>query len=97
MAKPVRHRKPARRRVQENSHCAIRLKPVVASIKYACLPAGLAMLLNPGPLLAGPEGGEVTSGTGTISTPLATGSWSLASGQLIAGQHPAARSERPKN
>ena len=55
--------------MQASSHCASRLKPVVASIKYACLPAGLALLLNPNLVLAGPKGGEVTSGSGTITTP----------------------------
>jgi len=46
-----------------------RLTPVAASVRMACLPAGLALFLSSNPALAGPEGGVVAAGKGAISTP----------------------------
>jgi filamentous hemagglutinin family protein len=47
----------------------VRLNPIAACIRAACLPTGLALLTLPVNALAGPEGGVVTSGSGTITNP----------------------------
>ncbi len=57
--------KPTIRLIREN----IKLNPLAACIRAACLPASLALLTLPGIALAGPEGGEVVGGQGTISNP----------------------------
>ncbi|MGH8119159.1 MAG: filamentous hemagglutinin N-terminal domain-containing protein, partial [Gammaproteobacteria bacterium] len=46
-----------------------RLNPVAASVRNACIPAGLALFLTSNIVFAGPEGGVVSAGQGDISTP----------------------------
>ncbi len=49
------------------------MTPIAACVRKVCLPAaGLFLSLNPGPVFAGPEGGQVTGGQGNISTPNTT-------------------------
>lgn len=49
---------------------SISLSPITACIRAACLPASLAFLtFHAGMATAGPEGGQVSGGKGTISNP----------------------------
>lgn len=48
------------------------LSPLARAVRLACLPAGLALSIHASPLLAGPEGGQVTGGQGTITAPNAS-------------------------
>ncbi|MCK5498878.1 MAG: filamentous hemagglutinin N-terminal domain-containing protein, partial [Gammaproteobacteria bacterium] len=49
------------------------MNPIAECIRNACLPAAsLFLTLNPGIVLAGPEGGQVAGGQGSISTPNST-------------------------
>ena len=49
------------------------MSPIAKCIRKACLPAAsLFLTLNPSAAFAGPEGGQVAGGQGTISTPNST-------------------------
>jgi len=64
-------------RVEQSSHMRqvhnTAMSPIAKCIRKACLPAAsLFLTLNPGAVLAGPEGGQVVGGQGDISTPNST-------------------------
>ncbi|MGB1799732.1 MAG: filamentous hemagglutinin N-terminal domain-containing protein, partial [Gammaproteobacteria bacterium] len=70
----VRKRKTGKKAVQpirSRRLCAERLNPVTSFIRTA-LPAGLLFGLHAGAAYAGPEGGVVAAGEGSIATPNAT-------------------------
>jgi len=49
------------------------MRPIAECIRKVCLPAAsLFLTLNPGAVLASPEGGQVVGGQGNISTPDST-------------------------